>query len=265
MSHSIKYKASIVSYQVFGSGNELLLAFPGYGKDAASLSILGDTFGNRFKVISIDVFYHGLSTWEESQLPNADDWKQIVTAILAENGNPQKFSVFGYSIGGRVATFTAFHFAERVNLLWLAAATGIGNEGFYTFAVGTSLGNFMFSRFVNRPTPIFAFAKLLGSTLQGFIMRKIDTFEKRNLLYKRWRVLKNFSCSKNQLQQRLNANGCRVVLLYGKKDVVVNYKAAIAFAQKLNHPILLLPDAGHHLLDNTTLERIKGEAVFSEH
>lgn len=263
MYRSIKYKASIVSYQVFGSGNELLLAFPGYGKDAASLSILGDTFGNRFKVISVDVFYHGLSTWEERQLPTADDWKQIVTAILFENGNPQKFSVFGYSIGGRVATFTAFHFAERVNLLWLAAATGIGNEGFYKFAVGTQFGNFMFSRFVNRPTPIFAFAKLLGSTLQGFIMRKIDTFEKRNHLYKRWRVLKNFGCSKKQLQQRLNANGCQVVLLYGKKDVVVSYKDAVRFAKKLSQPTLLLPDAGHHLLDSKTLEGVKDEAVFS--
>lgn len=263
MYHFIKYKSSEVSYQVFGNGYELLLAFPGYGKEAASLSILGDVFGNRFKIISIDLFYHGLSTWEESQLPNADDWKHIVTAILAENGNPKKFSIFGYSIGGRAATFTAFLFSERVNLLWLAVATGIGNEGFYKFAVGTQFGNFMFSRFVTRPTPIFAFAKLLGSALQGFIMRKIDTFEKRNLLYKRWRVLKNFSCPKKQLQQRLNANECRVVLLYGKKDVVVNYKAAIAFAQKLNHPILLLPDAGHHLLDSKTLERVRNEAVFS--
>lgn len=263
MYHFIKYKSSEVSYQVFGNGNELLLAFPGYGKEAASLSILGDVFGNRFKVISIDLFYHGESVWEEPVLPSATDWKHIVAAILADNGNPQKFSVFGYSIGGRVATFTAFHFTERVNLLWLAAATGIGNEGFYKFAVGTQFGNFMFSRFVTRPTVVFAMAKLLEPTLQGFIMRKIDTFEKRNLLYKRWRVLKNFGCNTHQLQKRLNTNNTRVVLLYGKKDVVVNYKAAVKFAKRLNTPALLLPDAGHHLLDSKTLERVRNEAVFS--
>lgn len=262
MYRSIKYKTSTVSYQVFGSGNELLLAFHGYGKEAASLSILGNVFGSRFTVISVEIFYHGQSAWEEAELPTATDWKHIVPAILVENGNPQKFSIFGYSIGGRVATFTAFHFAERVNLLWLAAATGIGNEGFYKFAVGTKFGNFMFSRFVTHPAAIFTFIKLLGDTLQGFIMRKIDTFEKRNLLYKRWRVLKNFSRSPRQLQQRLNANGIRVVLLYGKKDVVVSYKDAVRFAKKLNQPTLLLPDTGHHLLDSKTLEQVR-EQIFS--
>jgi pimeloyl-ACP methyl ester carboxylesterase len=255
--HLIKYLHSTVSYEVYGTGPQLLLAFPGYGKEASSLQILSDYFNHEFTIISIDVFFHGQSVWKEENPPVEKDWRTIIQEILKENGNPKEFSVFGYSIGGRVATYTAYLFSNQIDTLWLTAATGIGYDGFYNFAVNTRLGNAFFKRFVKKPGLIFGLIKVLNETMQGFIKRKIDTYEKRELLYKRWRVLKNFNAPTKLLKARLIENGTHVLLVYGKKDTVVSYKTAKEFAKGLDNVNLLLPDAGHHLFDDKTMEWVK--------
>jgi pimeloyl-ACP methyl ester carboxylesterase len=258
--HLIKYLHSTVSYQVFGNGPQLLLAFPGYGKEATSLQILGNYFSDKFTIISIDVFFHGQSVWKGDKPPEERDWRAIIQEILKENGNPQTFSIFGYSIGGRVATYTAYLFSDRITTLWLTAATGIGHDGFYKFAVNTRLGNALFKHFVKKPRVVFGLISMLGETLQGFIKRKIDTFEKRDILYKRWQVLKNFNAPTKLLKAQLIENDTHVLLVYGKKDTVVSYKTAKQFAKGLDNVNLLLPDAGHHLFDDKTMEWVRRRA-----
>lgn len=260
MQHSISYKNSSIAYQLFGIGEETLLAFHGYGKEASSLAILANHVGSKYTIVSVDIFFHGNSTWTEPQAPTPEDWKAIISLLLDEVKAPQKFSVYGYSIGGQVATCTAWLFAERINTLWLMAATGIGNDGFYYLAVNTSLGNQLFKSFVKKPKLItrplrwLTTLKIVSKNLETFTLRKIDTLEKRELLYQRWNVLKNFGVYTDKLKKQLNANNSRVLLVYGKTDAVVSYKAAKQFAKGIEAVTLLLPDIGHHLITDEVLK-----------
>lgn len=254
MQYTIAYKNATVAYQVFGTGKETLLAFHGYGKEASSLAILANHVGSKFTIVSVDIFFHGDSIWADESAPSQDDWKAIVDLLLEAVDSPPKFSVFGYSIGGQVATCTAWLFGERINTLWLMAATGIGNDGFYYMAVNTAMGNQVFKAFVkkqkliSRPLHWLTTLKILPKNLEVFVNRKIDTPEKRELLYQRWQVLKNFGVYTNQLKKRLNANNSHTLLVYGKTDAVVKHKAAKRFAKGINNVTLLLPDIGHHLI-----------------
>lgn len=260
MQHTIAYKNATVAYQVFGTGKETLLAFHGYGKEASSLAILANYVGNKYTVVSVDIFFHGNSVWTDTNAPSQDDWKAIVDLLLEAVGTPPKFSVFGYSIGGQVATCTTWLFAERINTIWLMAATGIGNDGFYYMAVNTSLGDQVFKAFVKKPTLItrplhwLTTLKIVPKNLEPFVLRKIDTQEKRELLYQRWNVLKNFGVYTNKLKKQLNANKSHVLLIYGKTDAVVNHKAAKRFAKGINAVTLLLPEIGHHLITDEVLK-----------
>ncbi len=260
MQHTISYKNSTIAYQLFGTGKETLLAFHGYGKEASSLAILAYHVGSKYTIVSVDVFFHGDSVWAETQAPAIDDWQAIINILLEAVGSPPKFSVYGYSIGGQVATCTAWLFAEKINTLWLMAATGIGNDGFYYMAVNTSLGNQLFKTFIKKPKLIthplhwLTVLKIVPKNLEAFVQRKIDTLEKRELLYQRWNVLKNFGVYTDKLKKQLNANKSNVLLVYGKTDAVVNYKAAKRFAKGINNIALLLPDIGHHLITDEVLQ-----------
>jgi len=261
LSQLITYKNSTISYTVYGNGPGYLLAFHGYGKTAESLSILGYRYGKKYTVISIDIFGHGNSVWNETGQPSKSDWKNCIELVLVRFNIRDKFSVFGYSIGGRPAVLTAFLFKEKVNLLWLMAATGIGGDGFYNFTVNTGAGRSLFKLFVNKPGFAIKPIKFLNSfkiipdSLIGFVFRKIDTEEKRSLLYQRWMLLRHFGVNKKQLKKVLNSHAVKTLLVFGKKDTVVNYKTAAGFVKGLTNGKLLLPDTGHYILTDEVLGR----------
>lgn len=258
---TINYKNSTLSYQLFGGGKEYLLAFHGYGKDAESLQVLEKHCGEKYTIVSIDIPFHGNSVWNEEKGLTQKEWKTIITLLLNELGNPEKFSVFGYSIGGQAATCTTWLFKERVNTLWLMAATGIGNDGWYHIAVNTQFGETLFKLFVTKPNFILWPLKWLTAlrfftpTYKAFIERKIDTLEKRELLYKRWMVLKHFGVYTDKLKKQLNTNNTKVLLVYGNKDVVVKPAAGKLFAKGIKNVALLLPSEGHHILTDKVLAK----------
>jgi len=257
---TIIYHNSTIAYQIFGTGKELLIAFHGYGKDAQSLKVLEKQCSKKFTILSIDLFFHGFSEWKEPKEPTQKDWKAIIIQLLAVFNNPAKFSVFGYSIGGQAATCTAWLFKEQINTLWLMAATGVGNDGWYHLAVNTNLGNSLFKKFIAAPNFIlsplkwFTVLRIFSPAYKAFIERKIDTEEKRALLYKRWMVLKNFGVYSSKLKNSLNKNNSTVLLVYGKKDTVVTPQAGKLFAKGIRNITLLLPNEGHHILTDEVLK-----------
>lgn len=263
MSKHLQYKNSQVGFEVYGNGPELLLAFHGYGKDHSSLNILQDFFGPAYKIVSVDIFFHGASHWKEPEAPTTADWKAITELLLNHFNHTGKFSVFGYSIGGRLASHIAFNFTERLKTLWLVAATVPGGNIFYNFAVKTWPGQWLFKSFVKHPTAwltLFSIVQKMGiikSSLHAFTLRKIDTGEKRRLLYDRWQVLKNCSVPPPLLKNQLNQFGVQVMLIFGSDDYVIARKTAVKFAKGIKNATLLLSENGHHLVKDDVLHWVK--------
>lgn len=261
MPKTITYKSSTLSYQLFGSGKKFLLAFHGYGKNAESLQVLEKHCGEKYTIVSIDIPFHGGSEWKEEKDLTKKEWKSLITLLLNELGNPATFSIFGYSIGGQAATCTAWLFKEQVTTLWLMAATGVGNDGWYHIAVNTQIGETLFKLFVTKPNFILRPLKWLTAlrfftpAYKAFIERKIDTLEKRELLYKRWMALKHFAVYTHKLKKQLNTNHTKVLLVYGRKDVVVKPSAGKLFAKGIKNVELLLPFEGHHILTDKVLTK----------
>lgn len=261
MPQTITYKNSTLSYELYGSGNEYLLAFHGYGKDAQSLQVLEKYCGKKFTIVSIELPFHGGSQWNEEHELTQKEWKTVLDLLLEKVGSPQKFSVFGYSIGGQAATCTAWLYKEQINTLWLMAATGVGKDVWYHIAVNSQTGSSLFKRFVTQPGFIlkplkwFSALGIFSSAYKAFIERKIDSKEKRVLLYKRWMALKHFGVYTDNLKKELNKNNVKVLLMYGKQDVVVKPSWGAKFAKGIKNVTLLQPNEGHHILTDEVLEQ----------
>ena len=70
-------------------------------------------------------------------------------------------------------------------------------------------------------------------------------------------VLKHFGVYTNKLKATLNNNNSKVLLIYGRKDVVVKPSAGKLFAKGITNVDLLLPFEGHHILT----DKVLGNAV----
>lgn len=141
------------------------------------------------------------------------------------------------------------------------AATGIGYDGWYYLAVNTNFGKSLFKRFIKKPSFILRPLKWLSAigiikpALKAFVERKIDSEELRENLYQRWMVLRHFGVYMDKLKSALNKNNSKVLLVYGKNDVVVKPATGKLFSKGIDNVTLLQPLEGHHLLTDSVLAK----------
>ena len=123
-----EYKKYIVSYEKWGNGSETLIAFHGFGQSATIFSNIAPALEKNFTVYACSLFYHG-----ESKLPNhisagkplpAEFFKEGLLKFCKQN-NIEKFSLMGYSLGGRLVLKLLEMIPERINSLLLLAPDGV--------------------------------------------------------------------------------------------------------------------------------------------
>src|SRR5690606_36312191 len=103
---SLLYRNSTVNYYRFGRGPSIVICFHGYGEDATQFSFLEKYVGDRYSFYAIDLPFHGATDWQEGLNFTSGDLRTITEQIMDEN-NPvpvsQKYTLMGFSLGGRVA------------------------------------------------------------------------------------------------------------------------------------------------------------------
>src|ERR1022692_1867731 len=101
----LEYQNYKMVYHVYGHGDKTLFAFHGFGRAGTDFKVLEPTFGNDYIIISFDLFFHGESDYPmnpEKINFNEDDLKALINQYLTTN-NIERFSLLGYSIGGRIS------------------------------------------------------------------------------------------------------------------------------------------------------------------
>lgn len=263
MSNFINYLNSTVHYITFGSGDELLFAFHGYGKNAESLQVLEPSLEKKYTVISVDIFFHGLSKWEEGRRFTPEDLRNIILQFCDELGYNGRFSVLGYSIGARYLQCVLGQLPERINTLWVLAGDGLAGYSLYNIATRTVLGKRIFRSFIAFPWPIFlAFKtlkalKMVEPNVYSFVQRKVDTKDKRLDLYRRWLSMAYLQIPASRFIKLCNQYDIQVNFIYGKHDNVTPYKAIIPLTKKLEHKNCQVIDEGHGLISAKLNEVIK--------
>lgn len=115
-------------FEVTGSGPPLLLLH-GFTGGAANWRPLLPTFAAHFRVVTVDLLGHGRSAQPADparyRMPHAAaDLVALLDALELERAH-----VLGYSMGGRLALYTAVHFPQRITSLVLESSSpGLATE-----------------------------------------------------------------------------------------------------------------------------------------
>jgi pimeloyl-ACP methyl ester carboxylesterase len=259
MSAFIHYKEYHWEYATFGSGNALLLAFHGFDRPASDFKIFDSSLGTAYKIISINLFYHGQSSQPDPLVKfRLDDLKGLIENIL-EQEKASSFSLMGYSLGGKIALACIQIFPSMIKNVYLFAPDGIRIKSYYKFFSRTATGRALLEFSVMHPRPIL---KILNAVQKvGWFSEKLFKFAKYHLedqarmrkVANIWLIFRNILPDIPLIQKHINKHHINIHMFFGQYDAVIPAVLGIYFAEELdNKNALHLLDMGHNLITEKT-------------
>lgn len=225
----ITYKNSRISYYRWGNGPEIALCFHGYGETGKLFEFLDKYISNEFTFYSLDLPYHGETTWNESLEFSLQDLTNIVGSLVIPDGRGPhpRLTLVGFSLGGRVALSYYQANPEKTRKIVLLAPDGLKVNFWYWLSTQTLLGNKLFAFSMQRPAWFFALLKafnrmkLVNASVFKFVNFYIGNPAARDLLYNRWTSLRKLKPRLAAIKKAIRKNRTPVRLLYGLYDRII--------------------------------------------
>jgi len=252
-------------YQKTGSGDEVLLAFHGYGLDKTCFDQVGESeLLKKYSIYSFDLFFHGNSTWDKFHKPVSN---QVLSKILSDfliQSNIVHFDLMAYSLGARFAFNLILSNPEKINKLILIAPDGLSQSIWYNLATKTQLGRLIFKSLIIKYNffpelySLLTKLSLLDSKTLKFAQNQMKTKELRLKVYQSWICLRKLYPNTNQLFKTINKNEISITLYWGKFDNVIPFKGI----EKIKKSVLKLDfielNCGHtNIIDYLSKHNLK--------
>ena len=261
----IEIDGSRVHYLLTGGGTDVAIAFHGYGLDAGSLQLLADSMAPGYKFLSVDLPYHGRTEWGGGPL-NKHKLVALAKALAARHGTA-RFTLVGYSLGGRVCMTLAELVPELVEQMVLIAPDGLVFNFAYYLATHNIAGKRLFHYILRKPSGFFKLAdwlvkrKVISNSKHKFVTQYLESRAAREMLGKVWRDTSDLIPEHRKLKQNLTAYRIPVNIFMGSFDSVIPVEHADKFAAGLPTVKLTLLQKGHKILDAQTAAQIAGQIL----
>ncbi len=232
------FDGGILAYRKLGTGPAVLVAFHGFGQSSGVYMPLERSLTGRFTIFSVDLFFHGHSEYNENYLLTKANWYRLLESFLRTQGIT-RFSLMGFSLGGRFALTTVEAFSERIDHLFLMAPDGITQNNWYRLATTTTAGRKLFW-YVLHHLPLLlhtghALVKigLLEQGLMRFAERSLGTPNQRILAYQSWTQFRQIQPDLVVIAQLINTIPIRVHFFTGMFDQIVPASYVLPLTNKL--------------------------------
>lgn len=254
------YNHTEIHYLRYGTGSKVLIALHGYGDNAALYRVLLPALGNRYTIYAIDLPYHGRTRWASDRVYYIPDLVGIVNA-LCQTEQIARFSLMGYSMGGRIALCIIPDLIQKLDEVFILAASGIKLHPILNVATLPTWAIKLLSFNIRYPAGLFAtmnIAKKMGLISRGvykFNKHLMATENRRYRIHYTWLSIRNFAVNVPKLQSMLNDTPIPVYLLYGDKDEIVPPWAGRFLAKGLKNAHFHLLQ-GNHFIVNDALNEV---------
>ncbi len=263
-----EFDGSRIAYRKYGYGDKNLLAFHGFGQSGHAFSLFEESVGQAFTVYAFDLFFHGNSSYHNRQLLTKSDWQRLIDAFL-QTLSIDRFSLMGFSLGGRFALATAEAFPDRLTQLILLAPDGITRSFWYQSATGSATGRWLF-KYVLRNLSMFtqighALTRmgLLNRTAMRFAEISLGTPKQRDLVYKTWTQFRLITPDLDKVCRLLNQKSIEVQLFTGAFDRIVPGNYVLPLTRQLRQYELTVFRTGHNHLIELTAERLAQRPLYN--
>lgn len=247
-----------------------MLAFHGYGQSSAYYLPMEKAVGGDYTIYAFDLFFHGESSLHRAVTPLTKPYLQEIIGSFLEEQQIQRFSVTGFSMGGKFALTLVEGFAERMDALFLIAPDGIKTSFWYNIATYPGWLQQLFKRTVIKPGAFFKLLNMLNrynivhKSLIRFAHYQMNSTEKRLRVYRSWIGLRDLNFDIRHIVRLLNQNQVAVTMFLGEYDEVISTKRVGVFVKALNKGKLVILKSGHSYLLQKVAELLHKQNMESK-
>ena len=249
----------LLSYEILGNGTESLLVFHGIGQTGkACFSAFEHELGSRFKIYAFDLPFHGSSAslfrasrWDSGDEPvSPGEWKGFIDVFLRQNGI-SRFSVAGFSLGGRFALATLDLFFDRIEKAWLIAPDGLVDQPLYRLATGSRMMRGIFFSVMKRRKTLQGIAGILKDLglIHASLLRILDRLtasdEHAMLVFRSWVNFRKLRAPREFFRKDASCLKNKVFLFLGKYDRLVKEQGVRPLLRKLDRSQVVWLNSGH--------------------
>jgi pimeloyl-ACP methyl ester carboxylesterase len=258
MVQKIAYKEFELEYKLFGSGSEFIIAFHGFGREANDFKIFEKNLGEKFTIVAVNLYHHGNSVYPDNRMFDNQISKQEFIEhleVLLNELKIYRFSIMGYSLGGRVALTCIQHFYARINKIILIAPDGLKTSHYNNFVTRTNMGKNYIKWVIKKPEEFFGLIdrlhsyKIVNNRTKRMINFHFETHEKRVLLRNVISSFKNIVPNISEVTHHINNYNIEIVMVFGRHDFIIPIKLGIRFLKGIRSKKQLhIIDASHNIL-----------------
>lgn len=239
-------------YFKYGEGAQILIAFHGFGQDSKIFKDWAKNYSADYTIYAFDIFYHGNSHRLKSQLTK-DQWKIYLTEFLQKE-HVEKFTILGYSLGGRFAIASAMMLPSQVDEVILIAPDGIYLSVWFKLATNPWI-RWLFKYFMLNPEKLEKLIvfndkhKITSSYMGDFVRKELGAADNRKRVYISWNYFKTLGFSKRQLIRSFNKYSFKKRIILGNKDHIIKPKKILPTIGKMgDFRVDILPMKHHQLV-----------------
>jgi pimeloyl-ACP methyl ester carboxylesterase len=197
------------------------------------------------------LYFHGQSIWgyNENTLEK-NYWKRTLSHFF-EQHQIKRFSIVGYSLGGKFVLATLEAFPEKTAAILLLAPDGIKNNFWYQLATYPLLSRKLFKSMIDHPKRFQSIARTLhkwGMVSNGvlkFSEFQMNTREKRARVYYSWVVFRHLTFNLNHIAHLINQHNIVTTIIVGQYDQVIKPGSMLRLLKKVNKYNFETPEVGH--------------------
>lgn len=252
----LHYEKSSLHYVIEGSGPKNLLVFHGFGQNRKAFENFSAVLSSEYTLYIFDLYFHGQSHWGYGERPlEKIVWKKTIASFLEVHGIT-RFSLCGFSLGGKFAIATLEAMPDKVETMMLIAPDGIKTSFWYSLATYPIAFRRLFKSMILHPSRFRALSRALhwldvmDKGLIRFADHQMDTEEKRRRVYYSWVVFRRLGFDLNWIGTLVNQYSIQLILITGKFDKVIRSKSMhklLRHVKNYHHEIL---ETGHNGLIN---------------
>jgi pimeloyl-ACP methyl ester carboxylesterase len=250
-------------YEEFGSGENVMLAFHGFGMRGTQFKTLEEAFGSAYKIYSFDLFFHGNTKLKNESHPEikkglaSDFFSDQMKVFLKSIGlaDTDQFSLLSYSMGARPAWSLIENFPERIKSAYFIAPDGIEPNKLIAIGAGNRLVNKLFNKLVYSPRTVkYALDKLfqfryIDASLHRILDFEFGTFETRLICYNTITYYNSLQFEKEKLAELINTYQMDCHFYFGKADMLFPASIGTRFSKLLKRPKMHIFDEGHEMIN----------------
>lgn len=253
MPYLLKHKSKLY-YRVIGHGSRALLAFHGYGQSSAYYQPMEQALGSDYTIYAFDLFFHGRSHLHKHDMPLEKEFlRELIEHFLAKQ-QLERFSLMGFSMGGKFALTLVECMPGRIDELFLIAPDGIKTSFWYNIATYPGWLQQLFKRTVVKPELFFGLLRMLDKYnmvhkgMLRFAHYQMDSTSKRLRVYRSWVGFRELNFDIRKIVQLLNRHQVAVTMFLGEYDQIIAPKRVGVFVDALQKGELIVLKTGHSYL-----------------